>query len=191
MVFAGRPNTSQKRNTGSGVIELRPQRNYESQRWSRAVDINTGYLCVCVCVCVSDIIQQQVYYYRLLYEIRRGRMSCSNYREGRPELSLGTYFRRAIIFKYQIHVNNVISNFHGKQSIVYTFKKKKTVKMHVLQLHEVLVTRTQGITTFGRCLHVVFGSTNCPCAHHYSIVRRSGGIAPLIHKLGTRWRRAS
>jgi len=67
-------------------------------------------------VCASDIIQQ-VYYFWLLYE-----MSRFNYREGRPELNLGTHFRREIIFKYQIHVN-VISNFHGKQSIVYTLTK--------------------------------------------------------------------
>lgn len=116
-----------------------------------------------ICVCVSDIIQQ-VYCYWLLYEIRRGRMSLSNHREGRPELNLGTHFGRAIIFKYQIRVNNVISNFHGKQSIVCTFKK--IVKINAVQLYEVLVTTTPVITTFGRCQPVVFGGTNCPCAHH-------------------------
>jgi hypothetical protein len=164
VVFAGCSNTSQKCNSGSGVIEPWPQRNYESQRWSRVVDINTGYLCECVCVsvCVSGIIQQ-VYYYWLLYEIRRGRMSRSNYREGRPELNLGRHFTGAIIFKYQMHVNNVISNFHGKQSIVCTFKK--IVQINAVQLYEVLGTRTQAIT-FGRCLPVVIGITNCPCANH-------------------------
>ena len=57
------------------------------------------------------------------YEIRRAIPSRDKYHESGIEHNLGTHFKSVIIFKYQIYLNNVISNFHWKHGIVCTFKK--------------------------------------------------------------------